>query len=146
MTFKIKKIFYFKNYLLLLFFITPVCLFSTPSIYYCPSPQAFKKIGNSLTAETNFHNFKYQWTAKDQIPTQFPEYPLTFKGANLVNCQGELCEIECYYFSNIEAHLITAIMKSSQNLHVYKKQNAYLKDFSCQYTEHVDCPFVINYF
>ncbi|WP_245806496.1 hypothetical protein [Francisella halioticida] len=135
-----------KKYLLLLFFLITACMFATPSIYYCPSPQDFKKIDKDLTAKTSFHDFKYLWTAKDQIPTQFPEYPLTFKGADLVNCQGELCEIECYYFSNIEAHLITATMKSTQNLHIYQKQNEYLRDFSCQYTEHVDCPFVINYF
>ncbi|API86503.1 hypothetical protein [Francisella uliginis] len=146
MLFKIKKRFCYKNYLLLLFLLIPGYIFAIPSIYYCPSPQAFKKADKNLTAETNFHNFKYHWTASDKTPSQFPEYPLTFKGADLVNCKDGLCEIECYYFSNIEAHLMTATMKSTQNLHIYQKQNAYLKNFSCQYTEHVDCPFLINYF
>ncbi|WP_150466539.1 hypothetical protein [Francisella sp. SYW-9] len=135
-----------KNHLLFILFIFPGYIFAIPSIYYCPSPQAFKKVDKNLTAETNFHNFKYHWRASDKTPTQFPEYPLTFKGADLVNCQGELCEIECYYFSNIESHLITATMKSTPNLHIYQSQNAYLKNFSCQYTEHVDCPFTIDYF
>ncbi|NDT90789.1 hypothetical protein FWI01_06595, partial [Francisella tularensis subsp. holarctica] len=67
-----------------------------------------------------------------------------FKGANLVNCKDSLCDLECYYYSNIEGHLITSTMHSNQNVSIYKYPNHYLQNFSCQYTEHVDCPFVVN--
>ncbi|MED7819221.1 MULTISPECIES: hypothetical protein [unclassified Francisella] len=136
---------YYKKALLLIILIYPLYSLANTTIYYCPSPQNFKTTIKGLTAETNFHNFKYSWVAKDQIPTQFSEYPLTFKGADIVNCKDKICDIECFYYSNIEAHLITATMKSTQNLHIYQEQNSYLKNFNCQYTEHVDCPFIINY-
>ncbi|AIT08541.1 hypothetical protein LO80_00170 [Candidatus Francisella endociliophora] len=119
-------------------------LIAAPITYYCPSPQDFIQKNQKLTAKTKYHEFKYSWIATDQTHSQFPEYPLTFKGANLVDCKSNLCDLKCYYYSNIEGHIITSTIQSNNRLHIYKYPNHYLKNFSCQYTEHVDCPFIIN--
>ncbi|AJI53253.1 hypothetical protein LA55_1606 [Francisella philomiragia] len=113
-------------------------------VYYCPTPEDFINTNNKLVAKTRYHQFKYTWLAEDKTPSQFPEYPLTFKGANLVNCKGGLCDIKCYYYSNIEGHLITSTISSTKNISLFEYPNRYLNNFSCQYTEHVDCPFLVD--
>lgn len=118
--------------------------FGSGIIYYCPTPEDFKNINNKLIATTRFHGYSHTWQTHDSISTQFPEYPLTFKGANLINCRNNLCDLRCYYYSNIEGHIITSTIKSDKIIFIFEHPNRYLFNFSCQYTEHVDCPFIIN--
>ncbi|WP_044247378.1 hypothetical protein [Francisella hispaniensis] len=135
---------FYKNLVFTSLFIYVLNVSAKPIIYYCPTPEDFINENNKLIAKTKYHQFEYTWLAQDITPSQFLEYPLTFKGANLVNCKDSLCDLECYYYSNIEGHLITSTMQSNQNISIYKYPNHYLQNFSCQYTEHVDCPFVVN--
>lgn len=127
-------------------FLIMICsnLYTKTIRYYCPAPEDFKRSNQTLIAKTNFNHFQHTWFAKDSTLSIYPEFPITFKGANLINCKNNLCELKCYYYSNIENHLITASIKSNIKLRVNQLPNLYLRNFNCQFPEHVDCPFIIG--
>lgn len=112
--------------------------------YFCPTPEDFKQTDGTLKATTKYNNFKHSWIGHIVSPSQYPEFPITFAGANLVDCKNNLCNIKCFYYSNIEKHLITSTIKSNNNIKIYKQPNIYLKNLSCQFFEHIDCPFYVT--
>lgn len=112
--------------------------------YFCPSPHDFKQINGSLKATTNYNGFKHDWNGKVKSPSQYPEFPITFAGANLTNCKNNICDVKCYYYSNIENHLITANIDSNKLIQIYEQPNTFIKNLNCQFFEHIDCPFYLN--
>ncbi|MDE5018689.1 hypothetical protein NAI67_11160, partial [Francisella tularensis subsp. holarctica] len=77
---------FYKNLIFISLFIYALNVFDKPIIYYCPSPEDFINLNNKIIAKTKYHQFEYSWLVQDITQSQFLEYPLTFKGENLVNC------------------------------------------------------------
>ncbi|APC97831.1 hypothetical protein [Francisella frigiditurris] len=131
--------------IILLFTISQASAF--PSRYFCPASEDFKQENNQLVATTNYYDIKHTWVGFDKNPSGFPESPQLFKGATLANCKDGTCDLVCVYYSNVEDHTIEASSNhkpNQTNFIINENINAYLKNFQCQFTEHVDCPFIVE--